>query len=53
MQGLRLGTVVGAEREALGRQKPSGLFLAQNMPNEAWKLALSLSFPQPPDLGKE
>jgi len=35
MQGLRLGTVVRAQREALGRQKPSGLFLAQNMPNDS------------------
>ena len=35
MQGLRLGTVVRTQREALGRQKPSGLFLAQNMPNDS------------------
>ena len=35
MQGLRLGIVVRAQREALGRQKPSRLFLAQNMPNDS------------------
>ena len=48
MQAFRLVFAVRAEKEALGRQKPSGIFLAQDIPNDnpGSPDPVGLSFPQ-------
>ena len=48
MQAFRLVFAVRAEKEALGRQKPSGVILAQDIPNDnpGSPDPVGLSFPQ-------
>ena len=55
MQAFRLVFAVRAEKEALGRQKPSGIFLAQDIPNDnpGSPDPVGLSFPQQSELGVE
>ena len=53
MQAFRLVFAVRAEKEALGRQKPSAVFLGQDIPNDnpGSPDPVGLSFPQQSELG--
>ena len=55
MQAFRLVFAVRAAKEALGRQKPSAVFLGQDIPNDnpGSPDPVGLSFPQQSELGVE